>query len=58
MVAVLVSGAYGLTFSNVKFLSHPSPAELLVQDGVAHVVREAGRPEDALTGQHLVERGG
>tara|TARA_R110002072_G_scaffold168861_3_gene322524 strand:+ start:2035 stop:3360 length:1326 start_codon:yes stop_codon:yes gene_type:complete len=58
VVAVLVSGAYGLTFSNVKFLSHPSPAELLVQDGVAHVVREAGRPEDALTGQHLVERGG
>ncbi len=53
LVAVLVSGAYGLTFSNTMFLSHPTPAEVLVADGDAHVVRAAGRPEDALRNQHL-----
>jgi diaminopimelate decarboxylase len=51
LVAVLASGAYGLTFSNVMFLSHPTPCEVLVDDGAAHLVREAGRVEDSMRGQ-------
>lgn len=53
LVAILSSGAYGLTFSNVLFLSHGAPAEVLVDGGQAHVVRERGRPQDALRGQRL-----
>ncbi|GAA4161578.1 type III PLP-dependent enzyme [Shinella granuli] len=33
LVAVLQSGAYGLTASPGHFLSHPAPAEALVEDG-------------------------
>jgi diaminopimelate decarboxylase len=33
LIAVLQSGAYGLTASPVGFLSHPLPAEVLVMDG-------------------------
>ena len=39
LVAVLQSGAYGLTASPVNFLSHPSPAEALVENGKIDVVR-------------------
>ncbi len=53
LVAILVSGAYGLTFSNLKFLSHPSPAEVLVDEGRSWLIREPGKPEDALLGQYL-----
>lgn len=35
LIAVLQSGAYGATASPGNFLSHPPPAELLVEDGVA-----------------------
>jgi diaminopimelate decarboxylase len=34
LIAVLQSGAYGPTASPVGFLSHPGPAEVLVEDGV------------------------
>jgi len=53
LIAVLASGAYGLTFSNVMFLSHPMPAEVLVDGAEAFVARDRGREEDALRGQHL-----
>lgn len=53
LLAFLSSGAYGLTFSSTLFLSHPTPAEVLVDGGTASLVREAGRPEDVLRGQHL-----
>lgn len=53
LVAFLSSGAYGLTFSNVLFLGHPTPPELLVDGNDVHVIREGGRPEDALRGQRL-----
>jgi hypothetical protein len=33
------------------FLGHPSPAEVLVEDGVARIVRARGTPEDCLRGQ-------
>jgi diaminopimelate decarboxylase len=51
LVAVLHAGAYGLSFSPHGFLSHATPAEVLVDGGEARVVRTRGRPDDALRGQ-------
>lgn len=42
LVAVLQSGAYGLTASPTGFLSHPLPAEVLVEDGRATAIRGRG----------------
>jgi diaminopimelate decarboxylase len=42
LVAVLQSGAYGLTASPVGFLSHPMPAEVLLEDGTPRLIRERG----------------
>jgi diaminopimelate decarboxylase len=42
VLAVLQSGAYGLSASPVGFLSHPMPAEVLVLDGQHRILREAG----------------
>ena len=53
LVAILGTGAYGLTFSNTMFLSHPTPGEVLVDAGEAFLIRESGRNEDALRGQIL-----
>jgi diaminopimelate decarboxylase len=53
LVAVLASGAYGLTFSSVLFLGHPCPAEVMVDEGRAFVVRQRGKPEDVLRGQFM-----
>ena len=50
------SGAYGLTYSNLKFLSHPAPTEILVDQGRSSVIRERGKPVDALAGQLLPPR--
>ena len=38
LVAVLQSGAYGLTASPVNFLSHPQPAEALVEEGTIDTI--------------------
>lgn len=38
LIAVLQSGAYGLTASPVHFLSHPMPVEVMVEDGVYRAV--------------------
>ena len=51
LVAVLHAGAYGTTFSPTGFLSHPAPAEVLVDGGSSRVVRTRGIPADALRGQ-------
>jgi diaminopimelate decarboxylase len=40
LVGIFQSGAYGLTASPILFLSHGVPAELLISDGTAEVVRE------------------
>ena len=42
VVAILQSGAYGLSASPVGFLSHPMPAEVLVRAGEARLIRPAG----------------
>lgn len=51
LLAVLLAGAYGLTFSPLAFLGHPTPAEILVDGGHDHLVRRRGRPEDTLRDQ-------
>jgi diaminopimelate decarboxylase len=42
VIAILQSGAYGLSASPVGFLSHPMPAEVLVDGGQARCVRGRG----------------
>lgn len=42
LVAILQSGAYGVSASPVGFLSHDRPAEVLVDDGSARLI---GRPQ-------------
>jgi diaminopimelate decarboxylase len=39
LIGVLQSGAYGLTASPIGFLSHPVPAEVLVDLGRAEIIR-------------------
>lgn len=51
LVAVLHAGAYGLSFSPTAFLSHPGPAEVLIEGGEARVIRAAGSALDVLRGQ-------
>ncbi len=51
LLAVLHTGAYGLTYSPTGFLSHPLPAEVLVEGCEARVIRARGTFEDALRGQ-------
>jgi diaminopimelate decarboxylase len=41
LVAILQSGAYGLTASPGRFLSHPAPAEVLVEDGQVQIIAAA-----------------
>jgi diaminopimelate decarboxylase len=45
------SGAYGLSYSPHGFLSHPTPAEVMVDAGIARIVRRRGEPADVLRGQ-------
>lgn len=42
LLGILQSGAYGLTASPVNFLSHPTPAEVLVDDRQLHLIRARG----------------
>jgi diaminopimelate decarboxylase len=51
LIGVFYSGAYGYSASNLGFLSHPAPAEVLLWRGGAHLLRPGGRPEDVLSGQ-------
>lgn len=51
LVAVLHAGAYGLTYSPRDFLSHPAPAEVMVDGGEPRLARARGEPTDALRGQ-------
>jgi diaminopimelate decarboxylase len=55
LIGVFYSGAYGFSASNLGFLSHPSPAEVLLWQGEAHRLRAGGRPEDVLNGQEALE---
>ncbi len=45
LVGIFNSGAYGLTASMLEFLSHPTPAEVLVDCGKAYLIRESRKPK-------------
>lgn len=49
LVAVLQSGAYGLSASPSGFLSQPMPAEVLIDQGTARIIRERGTFEQPIT---------
>jgi len=51
LIGVFYSGAYGFSASNLGFLSHPTPAEVLLWQGEARLLRPLGKPEDVLEGQ-------
>lgn len=46
LIVIQKSGAYGLTFSPAIFLSHETPAEVMVTAGEYRVLRERGKAED------------
>ncbi|MCX5391923.1 type III PLP-dependent enzyme [Streptomyces sp. NBC_00094] len=56
LLGVERSGAYGPSASPGLFLSHGYPAEVLVMDGVAHLVRSRDEPDDLLRKQHLFDQ--
>jgi diaminopimelate decarboxylase len=43
---VFQSGAYALSASPVQFLSRPAPAEVLLSDGTARLIRQRETEED------------
>ncbi len=53
LIGVGQSGAYGPTASPGLFLSHGYPAEVLVHDGRAYLVRDRDEPTDLLAKQHV-----
>ncbi|MFF1281924.1 type III PLP-dependent enzyme [Streptomyces sp. NPDC058299] len=55
LVGVQRSGAYGPTASPVHFLSHGYPAEVLVLDGTAQLIRERDDTETMLARQRLYD---
>ena len=54
LVGILKSGAYGLTASPIKFLSHDHPMEVLAYKGDASIIRRQSRVEEILDNQVLV----
>jgi diaminopimelate decarboxylase len=51
LIGVFQSGAYARASSPLGFLSHPTPPEVLVEDGYDRVIRRRGRDEDYLSDQ-------
>ncbi len=58
LIGVLRSGAYGPTASPGRFLSHGFPAEVLVSDGRAHLIRTRDDVTDILRGYLMPVRDG
>lgn len=52
LIGVFYSGAYGYSASSLAFLSHPTPAEVLICQGKAYLLRTKGSPDQVLQGQH------
>lgn len=48
LIGVFQSGAYARTASPLGFLSHPSPAEVLVSNGETRLIRRRGAEQDLL----------
>ncbi len=53
LVGVFQSGAYARAASPLGFLSHPTPAEVMVSENDAHLIRRRGLPEDLLNDQQI-----
>lgn len=53
-VVVKNSGAYGLTYSPIGFLSHEIPMELLYSHGKIKILRERGKTSDYLINQNTL----
>jgi len=51
LVGLFNAGAYGYSMSLLGFLSHPTPAEVLVVDGSIHELRRRGGTKDLLLNQ-------
>ena len=51
LIGVFNAGAYGYSMSPQLFLSHPTPAEVIVHDGDIVAARRRGRHEDLLLNQ-------
>lgn len=51
LVGIMNAGAYGYTMSPQLFLSHPTPAEVIVLDGRVISARKRGKYEDLLLNQ-------
>jgi diaminopimelate decarboxylase len=49
LVGIFQSGAYALTASPLAFLSHPTPAEVMVDDGKVSLIRRRGTHADLLS---------
>jgi diaminopimelate decarboxylase len=54
LVAVFQSGAYARSASPLAFLSHPEPAEVLVQGHDAVLIRARGEYDDYLQHDHSI----
>ncbi len=48
LIGVFQSGAYARTASPLGFLSHPTPAEILVEGGAVRLIRRRGTYDDLL----------
>lgn len=57
LLGIFCSGAYGYSASSLGFLSHPTPAEVLVLGGRSYVLRGPGRPDGILDGQRGIDPG-
>ena len=57
LLAILDAGAYGFTESMPYFLSHPVPAEVLVRDGQAALIRPRLEPASWLDAQFVPDTG-
>jgi diaminopimelate decarboxylase len=53
LIGVFQSGAYARAASPLGFLSHPAPAEVLVEGSSARLIRRRGNAEDYLADQEI-----
>jgi len=53
LLGILKSGAYGLTASPIKFLSHDHPIEVMVYRGMDYLIRQSSAVADILQHQLL-----
>lgn len=55
LIIILKSGAYGLTYSPIHFLSHETPMEVMWDSGKYKILRERGKAEDLWIRQRITD---